>query len=103
MKLVDMKRSAKERKGATKCAPYEGDTYSYGLRVRLDSDDIEKLGIALPKVGEVFVLEAQAAVTSVSQSESDNHKHRSIEFVLKKIGLEKGPRSMLEAVKGAVK
>lgn len=103
MKLTEMKRSKKERTEMNKCVPYEGDSYPYGLRVRLEADELDKLGMKLPKVGEKFTLEARAVVTSVSQNSSDRgHEHRSVELVLQKIGLEKGVTSMADAVRGAV-
>lgn len=107
MKLTDMKRSKKERKDSVKsCMPYEGELYGYGLRVRLDKDDMEKLGVdaSTYKVGSTVTLQATAKVTSVSQSESErSDSHASVEFQIVALGVEKGARTMQEAISQGLK
>jgi len=109
MKLTDMKRSKKERKenGIGACKPYEGDTYGYGLRVRLDKADMEKLGIdaGTHKVGGNVTIHAVAKVTSVSQNQSEGSDgHASVEFQITQMGVEKGgARTMADAISQGLK
>lgn len=47
-----------------------GPKFPWGLCIDLDDEVLAKLGITeLPKVGSVFVIEAQAKVTSMNESE----------------------------------
>lgn len=71
----------------------EGPQYPYGLRVRLDNDTIEKLGLKkLPKVGDVRSLGARVKVASVSENEYDGpdgkRKHRDVELQITDMGLD---------------
>ena len=49
-------------------------TYSYGLCISLNEEDLAKLGITdeLPEVGDMIHLAAMAKVTSVSESERED-------------------------------
>lgn len=50
--------------------PGDGPKYPWGLCIDLNDEVLKKLGITeLPAVGTVFVIEAQAKVTSMNQSE----------------------------------
>lgn len=53
-----------------KAAPAIADLpqYPYGLRICLCSRELEKLGLPLPRVGEMIDLRAFGAVTSVSDN-----------------------------------
>lgn len=89
MKLTDMKRTKSERKTDMPAAnKIVGDDYGYGLRVRLDKNDIKKLGIDLPAVGDYFELEAVCCVTSVSQNESNGHADKSVELQIEQMALD---------------
>jgi hypothetical protein len=74
MKLVDLKRTkaevkaeAKEWSGASIGGQPE---YPWGLQLRLEREELEKLGIAdtLPPVGAKLTLTVTAEVTSVSEN-----------------------------------
>lgn len=55
---------------ATAASIGNGPKYPWGLCIDLDDEVLAKLGITtLPPVGTVFVIEAQAKVTSMNQSE----------------------------------
>lgn len=107
MKLVDMKRTAAERKKSNTLAspgPYMGDEYGYGLRLCLDTEEINKLGLKMPDVGEEFRIEAVGTVTEVSANASSTNKRKRIEFQLRKIGVQKGgERSMIDAINKGIK
>jgi hypothetical protein len=47
----------------------EKPSYPYGLRICLCARELEKLGLSLPKVGELLDMRAMAEVTSVSDGE----------------------------------
>jgi hypothetical protein len=52
-----------------------GKAYGYGLCLRLERWELDRLGIAkLPEVGTVFEIEAKAYVESVHESKSANNE-----------------------------
>lgn len=102
-KLVDMKRTKKERKETNKCIPYEGEKYAYGLRVCLGEEEIDKLGLTMPTTGETFRLVAMAKVSSTSTNERDGETRKSIDFQIMKLSVEKEEGSALDAVNKALK
>jgi len=71
--LTDMARDAEELKDASPMAP-EPDKYPWGLRITLDQDSLEKLGVDHSdwEVGAVFHLMALAKVTSISSHDGPN-------------------------------
>ncbi len=93
MALKDLKISKKEAKDANKLAsPYEDqERYPYGLRLDLNNETLEKLGITkLPAVGTVLMLEAKAKVVGSRQSATESSDNRSIELQITHIDLETG-------------
>lgn len=94
-KLFDMKLTKKEKKELEPfpAMKYEGPDYPYGLRLHLDEDALEKLGISLPNVGETFEVSGIGVVMSVSEnrheSQGRKHKSQSVEIQLQKLGLAK--------------
>ena len=77
-KLVDMAKTPAEVKEDTADVPAAESkskaVYPYGLCIRLQEDELEKLGLDgdLPSVGEMIHICAQARVTSVSESERED-------------------------------
>ncbi|MDY7579361.1 hypothetical protein RGU70_13665 [Herbaspirillum sp. RTI4] len=74
MAMIDMKMSAEEAKEQT--APSESSEsesqYPYGLRVSLDDDALEKLGLtSLPAVGSKISFNAVAEVCGTSSYAQD--------------------------------
>jgi hypothetical protein len=53
--FVDMKRSKEEKKEYGSVSPARED-YPYGLRIDLNDDQMEKLGMELPTVGSTVTL-----------------------------------------------
>lgn len=70
--MVNMKMSREEAKEYTLGAEVDDSPkYPYGLRLDLNDDSLEKLGItALPKVGTEMTITAKVVVTSVSAYDS---------------------------------
>lgn len=110
MKLVDMKRTAADKKAERekydKPCSIGGDDYPYGLSLTLDAEMLKKLGISdLPKVGTVYTLQASATVTTVESREGTDSsvRHRkSMTLQMRRIGLQKGAASALAAVDNAL-
>lgn len=85
MALVDLKRSSKEkREEADEAKPVAADQpdYGYGLRIRLEDHELEKLGMSgrIPQVGDEYHLAAIARVTGVNQVDYGKRKEASVEL-----------------------
>lgn len=95
MKMTDMKRSKKERKEENGPMKVDGDSYPYGLSVRLDHHSLKKLGMheKLPKVGDKIKMHAHAHVTSVSQHSREGEggtPNTHVELQLRHMAVEPG-------------
>lgn len=111
MKLKSMKITAEERKARekeySKPVMAGGDTFPYGLQIRLENDSLEKLGLeSLPKTGKRVRVVAECVVTSTSEHKSShggkNEKRRNLELQIEKMALNLEPGSALEAVDDAL-
>jgi len=88
--MVDMSYTPKERKEeATELATPQPPAYPWGLEIRLEKDELEKLGITdLPGVGDEFHIMAVGRVTSVSQAyreDTDESKCVSIQLCMMQV------------------
>lgn len=100
MKLHSMKLSKKERKENIPKVVSEGPSFPYGLRLCLDNDSLEKLGLkSLPKTGVKMTIQAIGEVVSVSQHESENNDDRRIEIQIHDLGIEGGGPKMEETLR----
>jgi hypothetical protein len=90
-KMIDMKQKKSTREKMSSPSKIEGDQYPYGLRVSLDHDSAEKLGLHKnpPKVGSKLMLRSHAHVKShdITHDEHGKPKHR-IELELQKMAIE---------------
>lgn len=71
--MINMKRTAAEAKKLQECCslPSETEAYPYGLEIRLDQDQLTKLGIDIaPAVGAEMMVMAKVIVTSSSASQT---------------------------------
>lgn len=93
-KMVDMKRTAAEKKARDKEFDHKigGEDYPYGLGVSLGHDELTKLGIhTLPKVGSKLALHAHAHVKSAREESRDGgRKTRHVELELRHMHVEGG-------------
>lgn len=91
-KMVNMKRTAAERKENNSPMKMGEDDYPYGLSIRLDHHSLKKLGMhegKLPKVGSKIKIHAHAHVKSTSESSDGGGKpNRHMELELRHIGVE---------------
>lgn len=86
--MTDMKRSKADMKQET-TSMNKANQYGYGLCIRLEDVDLDKLGIkTLPQPGETFMIEATGVVDSSYQSQSANNMNdRSVSIQIQKLGL----------------
>ncbi len=70
MKSMKMTKQEKTEKSAAVPMGPMDDAYPYGLRLTLDKDTLEKLGLKLPAVGEKLSIVAVGCVKSVHASEN---------------------------------
>ena len=90
MAMVNMKRVMKDSAMTEAPAMAEEPSYPYGLCIRLEKDELEKLGIKeLPGIGQYFMLEGKCVVKSVSAGASENREHASVELQLTHLSVEK--------------
>ena len=90
--LVSMKLSKQSRQEATpQAVESQGPEYPYGLRLSLDEDSLEKLGIEeLLEAGKSVHVVAKAEIVSVSHQESAHGKpHRSVELQITDLAVHK--------------
>lgn len=85
--MTHMKHERKESKKdkSAVVSPSRGEDYPYGMRISLDHDSLEKLGMhegAMPSVGDEMHIHAKTKVqrTSEDQHEGDSKKKRHIEL-----------------------
>lgn len=78
--LVSMKR--KDSEPAAQVAPSEKPEYPYGLRFRLENEDLKKLGFKkLPEIGDTCKFVVEATPESVSSNQSSSGDSREcVEF-----------------------
>lgn len=87
MPMVDMKRP--KSKAMTTAPEVPSNAYPWGLQIRLENDELDKLKMKLPRVGEEFCLEAMVRVTNVSESQSAGNKgDRAVSLQITKMVLE---------------
>lgn len=104
-KLFDMGRAPiKESLKPSSVGKEVPSPYSYEHKIVLNADDLSKLGVAVPKVGDKFHVLAEGHVTSTDQSEGQNgSKAHNVHLQLKKMSVKKkGGGSMLGAVNQGV-
>lgn len=96
VKLVSMKidpKKIEERMKPSTVIADDAPVYPYGLRVNLDEDSLDALGMkTMPKVGEELYLGANVKIVSVSDNEHTSedggtHRHRSVELQIMEMGL----------------
>jgi hypothetical protein len=69
----------------------EGPMYPWGLSLRMDQETLDKLGLDVPRVGDLLHFCAVGKVTAVSQheiqSEGESRKHCCAEVQITEIGI----------------
>lgn len=96
MSMTDMKRPKPKKSDMDKmtCASpaSEGDRYPWGLQIRLEKDDLEKLGVSAAdfKIGQTVAIQASAKVTSINSREStgSEKRYQEVGIQIEKLDLE---------------
>jgi hypothetical protein len=90
MKLVSMKE-VKDESQDTILSDAKMPEYPYGLRINIDADEMEKLGLTeLPEIGKKFMVHAMADVVSISQSDSaEGEPEKNFSLQITDMALEK--------------
>jgi len=108
-KMVNMARTKADVKNYDKptVSSPDHEKYSYGTRISLDHNDLDKLGIdKLPKVGSAMHLKGKVRVHSASEEHSvGGKKRRRLELQIEHMGLHNGkdePESAEEAVQHGI-
>ena len=81
-KMVSMKRSEKDkRKDMGECAPVDciAPDYPWGLTLNLGTDELDKLGMKTPTVGEEMTLTVKVRVTSCREDEHERPDGKHVE------------------------
>lgn len=105
-KMADLKRPKEslKPKNVGKIGP---DPYSYEHRISLDQDNLDKLGIDTPKVGDTYHVLGHAEVKSVSQNDHGaGDKSTRVELQFKRMGMKPkaaGGNGLLGAINDGIK
>lgn len=90
MKLVSMKSTDEEEKkddAAECCGDFKEPDYPWGLRIRLEDEQLEALGIAsMPPVGAPMEVQALAKVISVSEEQVEGKPKHCLELQITDLG-----------------
>ena len=87
--MVDMKRPKPDPESGPEAMPAEanGAQYPYGLQIRLENEDLAKLGMkTLPQVGDEMYGSFMAEVTMVRQEDDGDGLERCISLQIKQLG-----------------
>lgn len=86
---AEIKKKNSPKNSLMACSPGDGPKYPYGLKVCIENDTLEKLGIEnLPKVGKRMTLTALVEVCSVSaREEQDGDEHKNLDLQIVKMSL----------------
>ncbi|HHN8389738.1 capsid staple protein [Morganella morganii] len=89
MKMINLKTSTETYENASGKKETR-DEYPYGLRISLENDTIEKLGTAVPDVGESIELHGVAKILSKSVNEREGKKSVYVELQITDMALGSG-------------
>ena len=107
-KLVDMGRKPlKESLTTSNVGAQKPSPYTYEHKITLNSEDMGKLGVEEPQIGDVFHVMSEGHVQSVEQTERENgEKSHTVDIQLKRMAVKhqkEGQGSMLGAVDKGLK
>lgn len=93
--LVSMKRPAPKKAEGANAMAEPGmpgrDEYGWGLQLRLENFELDKLKMGLPRVGAAMSITAKGTVVSVSESKSrGNEGDRAVQIQITDLAIGKG-------------
>ena len=78
-----------EKSKPEEAQPIEKAEYPYGICLHLSREELIKLGFkGLPKIGEVFMVDAKCEVTEVSMGAGKDHEYASASLQITEMELE---------------
>ena len=94
--MKSMKMTKKQKEGTKAVGPVEDNPeYPYGLRINLDQESMEKLGMdTMPKMGEGMMIHAKVMITDMHESEGN--KSLGLQITDMELMPEKRAKSMAE-------
>ncbi len=106
MKIAHLKRSKKEaaerKKEMSKPISSGDDEYPYGTRIRLEKDEMDKIGIKDAKPGDHYEIHGHAKVMHAHQSADEHGENRHVELHITHLGAaKKDTKSIREELKEA--
>lgn len=66
--MIDLKRPKEKAPGPPEVAPDSREIYAYGLRIRLENHELDKLGMELPDVTSTLTFKIKCDVLSVHEN-----------------------------------
>ena len=87
-KMVDMERSDDDKIDSMACYPTVAPDYPPGLRICLCQEELEKLGLSIPDIGDMIDMRAMGTVTSVSIEKTDGEDRCRVEIQIERISVE---------------
>lgn len=108
MKLVDMKlpkKSKKELKEATKPIGMEREAYPYGLQLRFEKNEVEKIAaFKTIAAGAKVALSCIGKVIEVRTTDAEKGRDRhSVEIQIQKVGIEDQSKTKEQIFNEAIK
>lgn len=102
--LAFTKAEQKERNSPSKCMPYEGEKYPWGMRLDLNGDVMKKLDVkTLPKTGSEVTITATAKVVSTSVNDREGGKaEKRMELQITALDLGMDDESAEDAISRAI-
>ena len=86
------KKSSEDMPSTVPASPGDEESYPYGLQLRLENEELDKLGFnELPEIGKTCKIEAEGVVESVSsnQSKGDDGLRKSVTIQITKMASSK--------------
>lgn len=92
MKMIEMELETKMNEGPI---PYEPPKYPYGLKIELNGESLEKLGIKfdsenMPVIGTKYKVMAEAELCSFVLNEGEYGGHKCLVLQIEKLAVAKG-------------
>ena len=98
MAFISLKRTQKEQKSDLIKFPSTSEPYAYGLRINLEKEELDKLGLDLSSfnIGKKCVFTAKAEVSSMNESVDKKKRDFNISLQITDMdfaGLKKAPEN----------
>lgn len=100
MKIVDMKRD-RDFEGPDFPEP---SPYPYGLRISLNKEDLEKLGVdEMPELGDQVCFYICGSVCSTAESQDEYGETKCVGIQIEQMAIEEPPEEEMQEAEDAIK